>query len=407
MNDVQDAKKAIRALGQYADEAFDAYLNKCFTQLDSPAYASLKKNRLTTQLDEQSPPRLRNVVNRLLSHCLGRSRHQSADAAIAGLWQDLIVLFEQYHDANRVAAYQDAFNIEMLIQESLSELIEEINAASVGFVRFINEEFSQVSHIDLRIKLNEQAIARAKRLTAVLEGFALEERNTHVRNNEFLTEMLLRHLPRELELAAKNLSYAMGVLIERLVKLRKEQRTQKLIFLFHQKFQQDPHYKPSIEVALLSKAPPFLSRGEGHIRPASVDVNAQELTQVVALVDIVKRLSASRNVQPPAPREKLMIEQTAAQVQEVITSEIDDFIAEIVFEIRRRKGAWLASSFLPYAPTPIGQDDFFLLLMGRIKNLPLALRHYHLEFMGESLGHSPHTRLVEDLRITWTGAHAE
>lgn len=166
MSDLQDAKKDIRALGQYADEAFDAYLNKCFTQLDSPAHVSLKKNRLTTQLDEQSQPRLRNVVNRLLSHCLGRTRHQSADAAISGLWQDLIVLFEQYHDANRIAAYNDAFNIEMQIQESLSELIEEINAASGGFVRFINEEFSKVSHIELRIKLNEQAISRAKRLTA-------------------------------------------------------------------------------------------------------------------------------------------------------------------------------------------------------------------------------------------------
>lgn len=407
MSDLQDAKKAIRALGQYADEAFDAYLNKCFTQLDSPAYVSLKKNRLTTQLDEQSQPRLRNVVNRLLSHCLGRTRHQSADAAISGLWQDLIVLFEQYHDANRIAAYNDAFNIEMQIQESLSELIEEINAASGGFVRFINEEFSQVSHIELRIKLNEQAISRAKRLTAVLEGFALEERNTHVRNNEFLTEMLLRHLPRELEQAAKNLSYAMGVLIERLVKLRKEQRTQKLIFLFQQKFQQDPHYRPSIEVALLSTAPPFLSRGEGHIQPASVDVNAQEMLQVTALSDIVKRLSASRNTQPAAPREKVFIEQASSQIQEIQISAIDDFISEIVFEIRQRKGAWLASAFLPYAPTPIGRDDFFLILIGRIKSLPLVLRHYHLEFIGTSLSQAPHTLLVDDVRITWTGAHAE
>lgn len=407
MSDLQDAKKALRALGQYADETFDAYLNKCFTQLDGPAYQSLKKHRLTTQFDEQSPPRLRNVVNRLLSHCLGRTRHQSADSAIAGLWQDLIVLFEQYHDANTVAAYQDAFNIEVMIQESLAELIEEINAASGGFVRFINEEFSQVSHIDLRIKLNEQAIARAKRLTEVLEGFALEERNTHVRNNEFLTEMLLRHLPRELEQSAKNLAYATSVLIERLVQLRKEQRTQKLIFLFQQKFQQEPHYRPDLEVAMLNKIPPFLSRAQSTIQPASVDVNIQDSTHLCMLTEIVRKISSGRQPQPTPPKETVVIEHIEPQVMYEQETELDEFIGEIVNEIRYRKGVWLASQFLPYAPMPVNRDNFFLMIIGRIRNLPVMLRHYQLEFIGEPLTQAAQTILVDDLRITWTGSHAE
>lgn len=407
MSDQQDAKKALRALGQYADEAVDAYLSKSFTQLDNPAYQSLKKHRLTTQFDDQSPPRLRNVVNRLLMHCMGRTRHQSADAAIAGMWQDLTVLFEQYHDANGVGAYTDAFNIEVMIQESLAELIEEINAASSGFVRFINEEFSQVSHIELRIKLNEQAIARAKRLIAVLEGFALEERMTHVRNNEFLTDMLLRHLPRELEQSAKNLAYATSVLIERLVQLRKEQRTQKLIVIFQQKFQQDPQYKPTIEVAMLSKMPSFLSRAQNSIQPASVDVHVQETLQLQSLTELVKKISAGRQLQVVLPKTPVAIEHAEPQVMYEQETELDEFVGEIIDEIRRRKGGWLASQFLPYSPTPVDRDNFFLMIIGRIRNLPVVLRHYQLDFIGEPLVQAAHTLLIDDLRITWVGPHAE
>lgn len=405
MSELLDAKKALRALGQYADEAFDAYLNQCFTQLDSPAYQSLKKHRLTTQFDEQSPPRLRNVVNRLLGHCLGRARHQSADAVIAGLWQDLTTLFEQYHDANNMGAYKDAFHIEGTIQESMAELIEEISAASSGFVRFINEEFSQVSHIDLRIKLNEQAISRAKRLTQVLEGFALEERMTHVRDNEFLTDMLLRHLPRELELSAKNLAYATSVLIERLVQLRKEQRTQKLIFLFQQKYQQDPHYKPEIEVAMLAKVPPFLSRAHSSIQPASVDVQVQDAMQLHTLTEIVQKISAQRQPVVQPPKETVVIEHSDPQVRYEQESELDEFVGEIIETIRLRQGAWLASQFLPFSPTPIAMDHFFLMLIARIRNLPVAIRHYQLEFIGEPIAQAEHTRLVEDLRITWVGPY--
>lgn len=407
MSNLNDAKKALKALGAYADEVTEAYRLQRFgdDEKSQTALAALKKHRLTTQLDDQSPPRLRNVVNRLLNHSLGRSRQQHADATIAGLWQDLTNLFEQYHDANRLGAYEDALNTELIIQETLSELIEEIDNVTRQFSFFVSLEFSQVSHLSLRIKLNKQAIEQAKKLTQVLESLQLEERSSYIRNNAFLSDLLLRHLPRELEIAGKTLSHSMRTLIERMAKLQKEQRTQKLIMRFNQHYQQYPDYTPAIAITATEKVPGCFRRSHVSVAPACANVATEDLLQRTALSEVVQRLQhRQRDNSNDKAKEVVNIAFEDPAPAPIVISPTDAFIGEIIAAMVKRKGQWLASQFYPYAPENIARADYLLLLASRIGNLPKALNQFKLTFIGTQVPSAPNTCLSHDFKITWIGS---
>ena len=404
MNGAADAKKALRALGSNADAIVESFINRGFgsSDEDRKAIDAMSKYRLVTHLDDDDTIRVRNVVARLLNHTMGRAKQESADAQISAMWKDLNDKFGHYREALKLNSFDDVLNLESEIQEQLAEIIEDINNATSQFSYFISTGFSHVAHLDLRLRINEQAINQGRRLNDVLESFSIEELSELARGNEFLARMLLKILPRQLEIATKNLASALKTLAERLVKLRKDASLTNMIISFEKHLLRDPNFRPSIAGLTDSKLPASINVSSPITLFGYADVETVSEHQISLLAEIINKVPAKDDAKKPESVRtgEIQIDLYSAP-QEIESDPVDTALSEMVTYIIDEGETVKASQIITALELDITVNDLMVLAAGYIRGLPASKRAaIDYRFIGGAHPHYKDVLIATDMEIT-------
>ncbi|OEY67556.1 hypothetical protein [Marinobacter sp. X15-166B] len=259
-----DARAALKALANYADPIIDAYLGNgnCLDDSDanSTVIRSLNRHRLLWRLDETEGFQLKNPVIRLLDQVTQSYRRQMANEHIAELWKQLQDRFEDYQETLRTGAYRDRDRLEQEIRELMHEIMDDMATATSGFFAYINSGFSYVTDPALRIRENEKVIQQAGNLNQLFDTFRIEDLVEYAGQNTFLKRLLLKHLQAELEKSQTTLAFALNQLRKMLVRLREDQRLNRMLGALHAHFANNPGYLPSIDDLTLDRCPDALNQ---------------------------------------------------------------------------------------------------------------------------------------------------
>jgi hypothetical protein len=286
---IDDAQKTLRILANHAEVILEAHLTRGNRILDTleneQLIKTLKQHRLILSIGDEEP-HLKKVLAQFLGHITESDRRRWANQHIDKLWEELVELFDQYKQAKAKVAIADQERLEDEIKEALSGLIEDIRIATEAFSSYINSGFSYITDLDLRIRENERAIERAGRLITLFDSFNILELRDHAGNDSFLKRLLLKYLPVTLEEGRSNLNYALNQLRKLLVRLREDQRLNKMIWSLEAHYLRNPGFIPSIDDLDLEGCPVTLNSVEPFILSAVPDVydpaDEDELIEIAA-----------------------------------------------------------------------------------------------------------------------------
>lgn len=329
-----DAKSALRALTIHADAILGAYLNDGGRIEDIPEHetiiTTLKRHRLIWRLEETEGYQLRNVVTRLLNHCTETYRRQIASENVAGQWSHLQDLFDQYRTATDHNLIEDKRNLERDIQERLMEVIEDIKGATATFTFYVSSGFAYITDLQLRIQENRRVIERAAQLNSLLESFQLPELARQAGQEPFLKRLLLRHLPAALEVSRKDLTYALDQLRLLLMRLREDQRLNKLVGAFETHYLNNRGFMPSVDDLTLAPCPAVINSAAAIALKAYPDIydpaDENALAEIAAKVRIFREPEDAERQAP----ERLRI---TMEMDAVVEEEAPDLVAEAIAEL--------------------------------------------------------------------------
>lgn len=306
-----DAKAALKALASYADPIIDAYLtagNRIEdTETNSTVIKSLGRHRLLWRLDESEGFQLKNPVIRLLDQVTQSYRRQLANEHIAELWKQLQDRFEDYQETLSKGAYQDRDRLEQEIRELMHEIMDDMATATSGFFAYINSGFSYVTDPGLRIRENEKVIHQAGNLNQLFDTFKVQDLIEYAGQNTFLKRLLLKHLQAELEKSQTTLAFALDQLRKMLVRLREDQRLNRMLGALHAHFANNPGYMPSIDDLSLDRCPEALNECRPMRLIAYNDLTDFRQDKIAAEIAAKIRRDRPRSQEIDAETEKLEI----------------------------------------------------------------------------------------------------
>lgn len=323
---IDDAQKTLRILATHSEAILEAHLTQGNRIPDTPEndhlLKLLKHNRLILSIGDEDP-QLKKVLTQFLGHITESDRRRWASQHIDQIWKELIDLFDQYQDAKKKIAIADQERLEDDIKDMLSGLIEDIRIATDTFTAHINSGFSYVTDLDLRIKENERVIKRAGRLIALFDSFKILDLADHAGNDPFLKRLLLKYLPVTLQDGRQNLTYATNQLRILLVRLREDQRMNKLVGSLEAHYERNPGFEPAIDHLNLEACPQTLnSVAPFHIITAPDIYDASDET-------VLADLAATARSEPRAPGDTPEEHDTATTISfeaesEHIETPVDD-----------------------------------------------------------------------------------
>lgn len=259
---IDDAQKTLRILAAHSEAILEAHLtrgNRIPETADNDHLLSLlKHHRLILSIGDEEP-QLKKVLTQFLGHITESDRRRWASQHIDKLWEELVDLFEQYRQAKTRVAIADQERLEDDIREILSGLIEDIRIATETFSAHISSGFSYITDLDLRILENERVIDRAGKLITLFDTFNILELADHAGSDAFLKRLLLKYLPATLQEGRRNLSHALNQLRVLLVRLREDQRMNKLVGSLEVYYHRNPGFEPSIDHLNLEACPATLN----------------------------------------------------------------------------------------------------------------------------------------------------
>lgn len=328
---LNDAQKALKVLAANSEAILEAHLNRGNRIPETPENQglldTLKHHRLILSIGDEEP-QLRKVLVQLLGHISESDRRRWASQHVDKLWDELVDLFEQYRQAKAKAATADQERLEDDIKDVLSGLIEDIRTATDTFAGHINSGFSYVTDLELRIRENERVIERAGRLIALFDSFNIMELAEHAGSDPFLRRLLLNYLPATLEEGRKNLSYALNQLRLLLVRLREDQRLNKLIGSFEAHFFNNPGFEPSIDHLDLEACPSVLNTVAPFRMMASPDV--YDPIDDEPLIELAANARAIPLDTPRATKPNLRVDSVQFDVDGVVVEEPVDPVSAMV-----------------------------------------------------------------------------
>lgn len=365
-----DAQKTLRALSTYSAVILEAHLSRGNripdTEENQNLLETLEHHRLVWRISDDEDPQLKKVLAHFLSHITESDRRRWASEQVDKLWGELTDLFDQYRKAKSKVALTDQERLESEIKEVLSELIEDIRGATETFSSHINSEFSYITDLDLRIRENERVIERAGRLITLFDSFNFLELADQAGNDPFLKRLLLKYLPATLEQGRSNLSYALNQLRVLLLRLRDDQKLNRLVGGFEAHFHKEPGFMPSIDHLDLEACPGVLNS----VAPLKV-LAAPDIYDPMDDAELIDLAANARMIdsvvdQPEAPPAEIdsvkfdvdgeMVEETVDPVETTIDGMIqfilagdigeDEIVASEVLEASALdidKPAWLAT----------------------------------------------------------------
>lgn len=328
---IDDAQKTLRMLAAHSETILEAHLTQGNRVPETPEnehlLGLLKHHRLILSIGDEEP-QLKKVLIQFLGHITESDRRRWASQHIDKVWLELVELFEQYHEAKAKVAISDQERLEDEIKEILSGLIEDIRIATETFSAHISSGFSYVTDLDLRIRENERVIERAGRLLTLFESFNVLELADRAGGDPFLKRLLLKYLPATLEEGRQNLSYALNQLRVLLVRLREDQRMNKLVGSFEAYFQKNPGFMPSIDHLDLNGCPVTLNSVSPFHMAASPDLS--ESSDSAELIELAATARAKDTEPAPKTQQESIAENIEFNADSEIVEEEDDEVEALI-----------------------------------------------------------------------------
>ena len=373
-----DAQKTLRLIATYSEEILEAHLlrGNCLPDTDANQnlIERLKHHRLVWQIDEDEDPRLNKDLVTLLNHITESDRRRWANEQVDGLWRELTDLFEQYRRARANVSLPDQERLEGEIKEHLHLLIEDIRGATETFSAYLNSGFSYITDLDLRIRQNEQVIERAGRLTQLFGSFNIQALADQAGSDPFLKRLLLKYLPATLEEGRRNLSYALNQLRVMLVRLREDQRLNRLVGGFEVHFQKNPGYVPSIDHLDLEACPAPLNTVAPFHLGAIGDI--YDPADDGALIDLAATARTTGTPESPATDAAEPVLSVDFDVDGEVLDEPEDPVASLIDDLIRYlldggigEGALLASEVLENSDLDIDLPEWLATLSAELDAL--------------------------------------
>ncbi|SEF89955.1 hypothetical protein [Marinobacterium lutimaris] len=367
---LDDASDGLRAIGQHREELLDAYINHRGAILDTEENKSLiralLKHHLGWRLEEDEPVQISNALTPTLAAVTRNYKMTTADQSISYLWGEIREAIEGYREARHRNAHNDAETYLGTIYDLGHQLIENLREGVAQFSHHISSGFTYIHDLELRARENRRVIQRASQLNDVLETFDHDALQQMAGGDRQLRRLLLRALPKALELCGKELVHAIARLTEMLHTLTRQHRQSRLIDAVANLYQADHGYEPSIDS--LEQLPPALNRAEPLLAHSRIDPRNPEHEE--DLEDIVQNLPA---MEPLEDEEYVPVAVQDSVVQQTETVEPDpvqyaaDLFIELALESEQPVSAMKVHRTFPVDCDP---ELWLLTLVNTVNSLP-------------------------------------
>ncbi len=278
---------------------------------------ALLKHRLAWQFEDMPNAQLSGPVLKLLSKLGNDKQRRQGSEQIAGLWQELREKLEEYQLYTKKQRTQQLQTLAQDMHEIAFEMMEVINNKLTTFARYIDQEFSTVSDIELRLLHNRRAIKEAEQLNQLMQSCDSNEFASQTRQDASLRKLFNLFLPQSLSLCRKELVRVLHDLRKLVTKLQADSELSSKLIRFRQHLAQNPNFIAT-PVSFVDKVPPILSQTSASKHIAYPDIyNDDHSDSIAQAISQIKRQQQSKI--NDAPKLDIQTEPEIAQSQQDIS----------------------------------------------------------------------------------------
>lgn len=348
----------------FIDDAYHHQGGRLLETEDSlQAIQALVKYRLAWRLDEDNV-QLSSPVLKLLERFGNSAKRLKGSEAIASLWNQLDYLLQDYDHLNKKNRTSDLERTINDIHECALEIIEALDDQLDQFAKYIDQQFSTVSDLELRIRHNERAIDEAERLNNLLLGCDINDLQVPYQDRQ-LTQIFRGYLPKKLESCRKELVNILHSLRTQITKLQADNRLAKQLIAFKRHFDLNPGFKPT-EVSLTGKLPVILTQAHKVSLFGFPDItNDTHIPTIQSAIAQVKRKILAENQNNPE------LEINDATEQPPATMDISELYEKSLAVIAVAKGGMAISAADAYRELAIQApyDHWLLAILNTLSGL--------------------------------------
>ncbi len=255
------------------------------------------KHRLAWRLDEDNV-QLSSPLLKLLERFGNSVKRLRGSEEIHSLWQQLDFLLQDYDLLNKKGRINDLERTINDIHECALEIIEALDDRLNQFAQYIDQQFSTVSDLELRIQHNERAIVEAEKLNDLLLSCDINELNIPFHDRQ-LGKIFRAYLPKKLEICRKELVNILHSLRTQITKLQADSRLARQLIAFKRHYDLNPGFTPT-EISLANKIPAFLTQATGAKTFGFADITSESHTQTIqiAIAQVKRKIQSEQQDNP-------------------------------------------------------------------------------------------------------------
>jgi len=255
MSRLDDAKASINVLSRYIHPITEACLTSGGQVIDDSQNENLVnallKANLAIQFDGEQIVQINKKTRDLILHVTRSYRQKSSSGEIADLEENLRGAIKLYKDAKRKSSISDIDIYRLEIKTGVYELREALVDMVQHFAFIVQNDFSNISDIEIKLSESERCIKKAASLNEVLSTMTISEFSDLAAGDFFLEDMLVGILVKAVVKCSRDMVDSSHRLRESHSRLQKDidsLHKSDLIDAFYAYYQVNPSFNPVLEV---------------------------------------------------------------------------------------------------------------------------------------------------------------
>jgi len=260
MSRLDDAKASINVLSRYIHPITEACLTNGGQVIDDSKnedlVRALLKANLAIQFDGEQIVQINKKTRDLILHITRSYRQKSSSGEISDLEENLRGAIELYKDAKRKSSISDIDIYRLEIKTGVYELREALVDMVQHFAFIVQNDFSNISDIEIKLSESERCINKATSLNEVLSTMTLSEFSDLAAGDIFLEDMLIGILVQAVVKCSRDMVDSIHRLRESHSKLQKDIDSlykSDLIDAFYTHYQVNPSFVPILDISTVGE----------------------------------------------------------------------------------------------------------------------------------------------------------
>ncbi len=256
MSRLDDARASINVLSRYIQPITDACLTSGGQIIDDShnedLVKALLKANLAIQFDGEQIVQINKKTRDLILHVTRSYRQKSSSGEIADLEENLRGAIKLYQDAKRKSSISDIEVYRLEIKTGVYELREALVDMVQHFAFIVQNDFSNISDIEIKLSESERCIKKATSLNEVLSTMTISEFSDLAAGDLFLEDMLVGILVKAVVKCSRDMVDSSHRLRESHSRLQKDIESlhkSDLIDALYAHYQVNPSFIPVLDVS--------------------------------------------------------------------------------------------------------------------------------------------------------------